>query len=137
MNQIHLFRILVVFSWTLQLFIYVLPITSWYSDPAIKKLMAIDGYGAIFLPESQFLYQAPLWGFLIASLGMLSFKSWARYLFLALWLHSVIATLFYGFRVSEPVQIFIGLLISTADGMIIYLAFLSALRIEFTNAKLP
>lgn len=137
MNQNGLFRGLVVGNWVLQLLLYALPISSWYADPLIEKLMALDGYGAIFRWGNTVVYQVPLWGFFVASAGMLFFKNWARYLYLVLWLYGWIATLLFGFRVSVPAQGFIGMAIGTIDGMVLYLAFLSALRLEFRGATKP
>lgn len=137
MNQSQIFKALIVGNWVLQLLLYVLPISSWYADPMIEKLMALDGYGAIFHWENPIIYQIPLWGFLVASAGMLFFKNWARYLYLVLWLYGWIATLLFGFRVSVPPQGFIGMAIGTIDGMVLYLAFLSVLRLEFRRAAEP
>ena len=137
MNQSHLFKVLVVSTWLLQFLLYVLPISSWYADPMLDKLMALDGYGAILNWGNPIIYQIPLWGFLVASVGMLFFKNWARYLYLALWFYGWIATLLFGFRVSMPAQGFIGMTIGTIDGMVLYLAFLSTLRFEFRRTPDP
>lgn len=135
MKNANTFRILVGLNWLLQFLLYVTPFSSWYADPAIEKLISIDGYGAIFHAENDLFYQAPLWGFFIASIGMLLFKNWARYFFIFLWLYGMITTIFYGFRVSEPTELFILNLVYTIDGMIIYLAFRSDLRIRFIRNR--
>src|ERR1039457_2966580 len=127
MNQDRLFKTLVISNWLLQLLLYVIPISSWYSDPRIGKMMVLDGYDAIFVWGNPIIYVIPLLGFLIASIGMLYFQSWARYLYLALWLYGWITTLLFGVRVSIPAQGFIGMAIGTIDGMVLYLVFLSAL----------
>jgi hypothetical protein len=137
MSQIRLFQTLLISNWMLQLLLFVLPISSWYADPMIEKLMALDGYGAILNWENPILYQLPLWGFFIASVGMLFFNNWARYLYLALWVYGWIATLLFGFRVSVPAQGFIGMAIGTIDGMVLYVAFLSALNLEFRRHPNP
>lgn len=138
MSQNYLFKVLVVSNWLMQLLLYVLPISSWYAtDPMLEKLMALDGYGAILSWGNPVIYQIPLWGFLIASVGMVFFQNWARYLYLALWVYGWIATLLFGFRVSIPAQGFIGMAIGTIDGMLLYLAFLSALSLEFRRTPDP
>ena len=131
MKQSQIFKALIVSDWGLQLLLYAFPISSWYADPMIEKLMALDGYGAVFHWGNPIIYQVPLWGFLAASVGMLFFKNWARHLYLILWIYSWFATLLFGFRVSVPIQGFIGMVIGTIDGMLLYLAFFSELRFEF------
>lgn len=138
MSQSRLFQTLVISNWLLQLLLYVLPISSWYAaDPMLEKLMALDGYGATLGWGNPVIYQIPLWGFLIASVGMLFFQNWARYLYLSLWVYGWIATLLFGFRVSIPAQGFIGMAIGTIDGMVLYLAFLSVLSLEFRRTTDP
>lgn len=137
MNQKHLFKVLVVSNWLLQFLLFVLPISSWYADPMIEKLMALDGYGAILNWGNPVLYQLPLWGFFIASVGMLFFKNWARYMYLALWAYGWFATMLFGFRVSVPAQGFIGMAIGTIDGALLYLVFLSSLNVEFRKRSNP
>ena len=134
MSQNRLFKVLVTSNWLLQLLMYVLPFSSWYSDPRIGKMMIIDGYDAMFAWGNPLIYQIPLWGFLIASIGMLYYQNWARYLYLALWLYGWIATLMFGVRVSLPAEGFIGMAIGTIDGMVLYLVFLSDLRLGFRRA---
>jgi hypothetical protein len=82
MNQRRLFSALIVSNWVLQLLLYVFPFLSLYADPLIEKLMALDGYGAMIHSENPIIYQLPLGVFLVASVGMLFFKNWARYLYL-------------------------------------------------------
>ena len=137
MNQDRLFKTLVISNWLLQLLLYVIPISSWYSDPRIGKMMVLDGYDAIFVWGNPIIYVIPLLGFLIASIGMLYFQSWARYLYLALWLYGWITTLLFGVRVSIPAQGFIGMAIGTIDGMVLYLVFLSALSLKFRRKSDP
>ncbi|MBK7548241.1 MAG: hypothetical protein IPI20_10605 [Rhodoferax sp.] len=133
MNQNRLFRVLVTCNWFLQLLLYLLPLSSWYADPMIEKLMALDGYGAIANWTNPIIAHVPIVGFLVASIGLLFFSNWARYLYLALWLCGWFATLLFGFRVSAPTQGFIGMAIGTIDGMVLYLSFLSALRASFKS----
>ena len=137
MNQKYLFKALVVSNWLLQLLLNVLPIQSWYTAPMLDKLMALDGYDAVISWGNPLIYQIPLLGFLFASVGMLFFKNWGRYLYLLLLLYGWIATLLFGFRVSMPAQGFIGMAVGTIDGMMLYLAFLSPLRLEFGRAPNP
>jgi len=136
MSQTRQFQLLLVCNWLLQMLLLLLPISYWYAaDPMVDKMMKIDGYRAILNWGNPIIYEIPLWGFLIASVGMFFFRNWARYLYLTLWLYVWVVTLFLGFRVSIPAQGFIGMTISTIDGMILYLAFFSALRFEFTKSN--
>lgn len=133
MNQIRLFQVLIIGNWLLQLLLHLLPVSSWYADPMIEKLMTLDGYGAVVNWDSAFLNQIPIFGFLMASVGMLFFRNWARYMYLIIWSYGWIATLLFGFRVSVPVQGFVGMTIGTIDGAILGLSFLSTLRHQFKN----
>jgi hypothetical protein len=135
MSHSQLFKVLIFVNWTLQLLMYVLPVFSWYSDPMIEKLMALDGYGAALRFTDSIFYKIPLWGFFVASVGMFFFKNWARYLYLIFWFYGWVATLLFGFRVSEPIQGFMGMAVGTIDGMVLYLVFLSVLRFEFKKAS--
>lgn len=135
MEQDRLFKVLIAINWLLQLLLYLLPISSWYSNPMFGRLIVLDGYGAIFNLSNSILYQFPLWGFFIASIGMLFFWNWARYLYLMLWFYGWWATLIFGVRVALPVESFIGVPIATVDGIILYLAFASALRHKFKKTS--
>ena len=135
MNEATTFKSLVITSWILQFTLYLFSGPLWQSDPMIEKLMRLDGYGAILLWDNHFIYQIPLWGFLVASIGMLQYKNWARYLYTTLWLYSWFATLLFGFRISPPAQGFIGMAIGSIDGALIYLIFASTLRMKFTSVS--
>jgi len=133
MNQSYIFRILVAANLVLQL-LFMLPTSSWYADPLIEKSIILDGHGAILNWETPIISQISMFGSLAASIGMLFFKNWARYLYLILWFYGWIATLLFGLRVIVPALGFIGMTIGTIDGMVLYLAFLSELRLKFKKA---
>jgi hypothetical protein len=133
MGTIRQFQFIVALNWILQLLSYILPIPLWYSDLNISNLLRCDGYGAIMVFSISALYMLPLWGFLFASLGMLFFQNWGRYLYLTIWVYGWLSTLFFGLRIALPAQGFINMAIGTLDGAIIALAFLSPVRNAFSR----
>lgn len=135
MSKIRFFQMLVVVVWLLQLLLNTLAFLAWYVDPILGKLIALDGYDAIVDSRNSIFYDFPLWAFLFASVGMFFFQNWGRYLYIVLWLYAWVVTLLFGVRVTLPVESFIGMAIGTLDGMILYLAFLSELRLEFRTKK--
>jgi hypothetical protein len=133
----RIFQILIVVAWFLQLLSYFLPIPSWYVDPTFNKLMAYDGYGSVLSLDVPFLYSFPLWGFLIATVGMFFFQNWGRYLYLALWGYGWCSTLLFGIRLALPAQGFLSIALATLDGAILALVFLSPLRAAFIAVASP
>lgn len=132
MKTTRIFQTLIVAAWLLQLLAYLLPIPSWYSDSKFAKVAAYDGYGSFLSFDIPLVATAPLWGFLLATIGLFFFQNWGRYLYLALWLYGWTTTLLFGVRVALPAQGFLSMALGTLDGAILALAFLSPLRAAFS-----
>ena len=130
-NQHRLLQAIVVVSWGLQLFSYCLSYVQATSDPAVAKLFDYDGYNAIINSNLANFYYLPLGLSLIASVGLFFLQNWARFLFLILWLYGWIATLLFGVRISLPITGFIGMTITTLDGIILALIFLTPMADSF------
>ena len=130
-NQHRLLQAIVVVSWGLQLFSYCLSYVQATSDPSVAKLFDYDGYNAIINSNLANFYYLPLGLSLIASVGLFFLQNWARFLFLILWLYGWIATLLFGVRISLPIAGFIGMTITTLDGIILALIFLTPMADSF------
>lgn len=131
MRHHRVFQMLVIIAWLIQLTMYLLPIPLWYSDPLFQKFLSYDGYGSLVSLDWAPLHILPLWGFLVAAIGMVFFQNWARYLYLALWAYGWCSTLVFGLRMILPAEGFLGMALGTLDGAILGLAFLSPLRAGF------
>ena len=133
MKLYRVLQLLVVAAWLLMALSYFLPFTSWYADHIFHPLMAYDGVGARVTFQSAFLYAAPLWGFLVAAVGLFFLQNWGRYLHLALWMYGWLGVFLFGTRVTHPIDGFLAATLSTMDGVILALAFLSPLRHSFSR----
>ena len=146
MSHVRLFQVFVIINWLLYLGLFFLPIGWLSGDPRIVELLSLDGsYSSLaysnfrlYVPlPGGFLFALPLWGFLFASIGLIFFQNWGRYLYLALWLGMGIGILFFGIRVSHPVQGLITFLVGALDGAILAIAFLSPLGACFEASPRP
>jgi hypothetical protein len=134
MKLYRVLRLLVVSAWLLQALAYFLPFTSWYADHIFHGLMAYDGADARITFQSSLPYAVPLWGFLVAAIGLFFLQNWGRYLHLALWVYGWIGIFAFGTRVTHPIHGFLEATLWTMDGMILALAFLSPLKDRFSHA---
>jgi hypothetical protein len=135
MNQVRLFRSIVLTSTVLYVVACLLPYDSFESNYAAVNLLRLDGYAARFNPGSWMFTGGILMLWLIASIGLLHFDSWARYLYLGLTAWALIAAGLYGIRVTSALGAVLDLAINLLDGAILALAFLSPLKGRFLKAS--
>jgi hypothetical protein len=133
MNHALLFRSIVFTSAALYVVSYLLPYESFERNSAAVNLLRLDGYAAIlnFTGPLPTLGVQVLW--LVASVGLLHFDNWARYLYLGLTIWALIAAGLYGIRVTSPLESVLGLAVDLLDGVIVALAFLSPLKERFSR----
>jgi hypothetical protein len=129
------FRVLVLLSWLALLASYVLPEYFAPTDPGTARLAQFDGYGALL--RGNFLFVFPLWLMLFASVGLFFLQNWGRYLYLAGAAYSVVAALLFGYRVSSPLESFLGAIGGLLDGAILTLCFLTSLKAHFLRPATP
>jgi hypothetical protein len=135
MNHALVFRSIVFTSALLEVASYLLPYGSFESDSAALNLLRLDGYAAIatFNNPLPTIGVRVLW--LIASIGLLHFDNWARYLYVVLTAWALLAAALYGIRVTAPLEAVFDLAVTLLDGMIIALAFLSPLKERFSRSN--
>jgi hypothetical protein len=129
------FRIFVVISWLILLASYVLPEYVVPSDLGLARLARYDGFGALL--RGNFFFVFPLWLMLFASVGLFFLQNWGRYVYLAGVAYSVVAALLFGYRVSSPLESFLGAIGGLLDGAILTLCFLTSLRAYFHRPATP
>ena len=136
MNHSLLFRSIVVTSAALYVVSYLLPYESFENNSAAVNLLRLDGYAAIVRFEGPLPTIGVLVLWLIASVGLLHFDNWARYLYLGLTVWALIAAGLYGIRVTSPLEAVLGLAVDLLDGVIMALAFLSPLKERFSRSSM-
>jgi len=133
---VSLFRTLVALSFLTLLGQYVIPNWILPTDPSIARLLQYDGYGAPFpVLHSNALYVIPLLVTLFACIGLAFFQPWGRNLFLVTVVYWLVGGLFLGYRVSSPVDMFLGGVGALIDGVILALIFWSPLRAHFGERR--
>jgi len=111
---------------------------AWFylpSNSVLADLMATDGYAAVIaggLP----LYVLIVVARILIMIGLLSFHPMARLLFLSYMLILIGLSMFWGYRVTAPIQAPFLLLESIVDGVILALAYYSSVSREFTNPSI-
>ena len=134
MNNIRLFQVLVVSSTIIYIVWFFLPYLSGYLSDDESRLAEYSGYGAI-LPVHHVLYYSVWFGlWLISALGLFFFENWARHLYLALSLLSLVAAMFSGFVVHAPVDALFSNASLLLDGAILAIAYLTPLAASFKVA---
>jgi hypothetical protein len=135
MSQVQIFRSIVLTSAVLYLVSYFLPYEVFESNPAAVNLLELDGYAARFNPQSGLFTTGVMSLWLLASMGLLHFDNWARYLYLGLTGWALVAAGLYGIRVTSPLEAMLDLAVAVLDGVILALVFLSPLTENFLNSS--
>lgn len=131
-NELHqLLRLLIVISFSLQLIIYLKPYFDSITDTSILTLLQYDGFRSKISLNLPILIYFPLFTGLIMSVGLFFLKNWGRYLFVILWLYGLVSSLLFGIRVSLPSDGFIGTILTTIDGVIFAIIFITPLSAQF------
>ena len=134
MNNVRIFQLLVISSTVFYIVWFFLPYLSGYLSDDESRLAEYSGYGAI-LPVHHVLYHSVWFGlWLISALGLFFFENWARHLYLALSLLSLVAAMFSGFVVHAPVDALFLNAIILLDGAILAIAYLTPLAASFKVA---
>ena len=125
MARIRTFQALVIVSAIFYLAWFSLPYVPMGYAPKIQTLLSYNSYGASSFVQSPLFYLAIGIGKLVATLGLLLFLSWGRWLLVAVVTTSVASVPFSGITISAPLDTFIGSLTVFTDGAIIALSFSS------------
>ena len=91
----------------------------------VQALLALGGYGAAPWVTEPVFYLSIGAGKLIASLGLILFLSWGRWLFLAIVVTSLASVPFAGIAIAPPLDSVVGYFTVLTDGAILALAFSS------------
>ena len=128
------FRAMVCAYLLLYVVYYFVPATMFQNEDGAINLLKLDGYSALYNFGNYFeTVLFFLW--IVASLGLVHFDSWARTLFLGMTTWSILAPVFYGIRVTAPLEIMLGGLITTLGGAILAIAYLSPVRDRFSRQQ--
>jgi len=122
---------LVIASAALGIILWVLPHFTFLTNKEFSFLYGSNGAGAISFNFASTIRAYLPGAFLAASIGLLFFATWSRWLFLACYTIGAIATTLGGFITSSPVDQFFYLLVTLVDGAILGLVFLSPLSKKF------
>lgn len=137
MNNIRFFQMLVVSSTVIYIIWFFLPYWSGHLSEDEYRLTEFAGYGAI-LPVHHVLYYSAWFGFwLISALGLFFFQNWARHLYLALSLLSLVTAPFSGFLVQTPVDTLLANANLLLDGALLAVAYLTPLAASFKAKPNP
>lgn len=133
MSLVLIFRVLIVVSAMSYLIYFFMPyfpsVYSGYENQILFDSSSIlDSAWEFHIFNILFI----LW--IIASIGMIFFQNWGRILFLILTLFSFVLDLILGVSTTIPIESFLVHLISTLDGALIALAFLSPVRVYFEHS---
>jgi hypothetical protein len=132
-NRLIAFRTLIGLSAVLYVTSYWLP-TSFFADTIDERnLLRLDGYGALFIPRDSFFNTCLFLLWILAAVGLVRLKNWARYLYLILAVWSLISAGLYGIRVSPPAQAMFDIAVQVLDGAILAMAYLGSVRDLFAN----
>jgi hypothetical protein len=124
------FRTLIVLSTAAYLLLFFMPAIAVSVSAEVAALRVHSGYGASIpgLPWFPWLF---LLVRLIASMGLFLFRSWARFLLLALSVLLLALRWVQGVTVHLPVEGFLADVVSLADGAVLALAFSHPLASHF------
>lgn len=126
-----IFRYIVIGSLILYLIWFFMP-NAWvylYEREALN-LLSWAGYGANYNINGPIPYII-LVAYIVASVGLVLLKKWARTVFLALTVSDIVLTGISGVHVSAPLDAAIGYIIALSDGAILAIAYLTSLGGEF------
>ncbi|MEM8843821.1 MAG: hypothetical protein AAGB35_02150 [Pseudomonadota bacterium] len=126
------FRIIVVMTMTVYVIYFCLPFfgTALYSKQELT-ILGWNGYGAIVKSEGviPFLWLAL---YMFFSIGLLYFKTWAKFGYLILTVISIVLSALSGLLILARFDNALLYLTHMGDGAILVLAFLSSVKDNFT-----
>ena len=124
-------RWFVLANWVGYVVGYFLPAFTAPKDPALVSLLSWDGYGALL--EHNALFVAPLLLISFATVGLVFYQNWGRYLFLFTCAFVLLGSFVFGYRVAAPLDAFFGSLCGLLSGAILGLVFLSPMCNAFAS----
>jgi len=133
MSRVRLFQVMVVLSTAVYLVWYF----SWYMPlpfASVEPAMRYLGHGSLPIYDNQVVSWLIFAAWIVAAVGLILFQPWARLLFAALTVWSVIEILTSGLFVQFPVQVALGRVNSLLDGAILTLAYLEPLSSAFRKS---
>jgi hypothetical protein len=125
MSRIRTFQFLVAVSALLYIFWMLLPHVPRTFSPEVQQVLSNGGYGGQpWVTDSRFYISLGVTK-LLASLGLVLFFSWGRWLFAAVAAIGLACVPFSGLSVGAPLDNLVGYLASLIDGAILALSFSS------------
>lgn len=125
MTRVRAFQILVITSALLYVVWLLLPLAPRTFSYEVQTIIALGGYdGAPWVNDPRF-YLSLGAGKLIASLGLILFLSWSRWLLLVVVAINFASVPFAGVSTGAPLDNIVGYLLSLSEGAILALAFSS------------
>lgn len=131
MNQLQVFRFLVVTATVCYVMWFFLPFWSDYLTDIEYRAASYSGYGSL-LPIQHPLYYGTWFALsLIAALGLFLMKNWARHLYLVLSILGLASVPFSGFVIQPPLDTLFSSANQLLDGAVLAMAYLSPLADNF------
>ena len=105
----------------------------------VMRVRAYDGYGSIITATLGRLY-TPIWlvlftSALVARIGMYFLERWARTLFVAMYVVSIVIVLVHGVSVLTPLEGAVATVAALADGAILTFAYTEPLSHAFKTTE--
>jgi len=130
----QLFRFIVVISTLLYVIFWFLPYVDylWLTEYEIE-LASAEGYGG-YIPQSLVLAWAQLIIWVVISVGLFFFIPLARTAFVLMLVITAITNFLWGFLVMEPISAGLISIITTSDGVILTMMYLTSLSKYFEKS---
>lgn len=125
MSRIRFFQTLVIVSAFLYLAWFFIPYLPRSHSREVWRALNMSGHGASSVIQHPAFYLAIGAAKLVATLGLLLFLSWSRWLLVVVLVISIFSIPFAGLTVAPALDSFVGALTGLADGAILALAFSS------------
>ena len=131
MRATKAFQVIAATNWIAWAIYYFLPDTLLSSNPDAIELRRYSGLGAILPVDA--LAIASLWASLVATVGLVFFQNWGRYLMLILCAVNLVLAPFKGVAVNLPIDVVAGSLSTLVDGLVLGMAFAPSLSSHFLS----
>ena len=125
MTRIRTFQLLVAASVLLYVYWLVLPHVARTLSPEVQQILSYEGFGGQPWAADPGFYLSLGVAKILASLALVLFLSWGRWLFVALTAIGLAFVPFSGLSVGAPLDNLVGYLAALVDGAILALAFSS------------
>lgn len=99
-------------------------------DDETRTIFQWNNYGSKINPSGPLPYVIGILYF-IAAAGLISFRQWARTLFLLLTIVNFLLAPFWGIYISGGYDVMVGYIVILSDGVIITMAYLTSISNEF------